>query len=1201
MFRLLRIPFAQLAALALAALLLGATPLHAAVSVSSLFANNMMFQRGIPIKVFGRANVGEAVTVGLAGNSTSVIADASGKWLATLPALPAGGPHTLTINSLTFTDVLVGDVWFCSGQSNIQIILNSDADSASEIPAANYPNIRILRVDTRFPTTDTSLPTLVRWSKVTPDTAKSFSAVSYYFGRDLHQNLNVPIGLIDITRGGTKVEAWTSGDAFSDHPVGLAMLEYYNGLASSHPEKQAQDAPGALFPVFVEPLLPFGLKGVLWYQGEHNTGRNIIYHYALSNMIANWRSRFQQPNLPFLVVQLPNYGDTATTLKNSNIARLRAVQAAVADATPNVEYTVNIDLGDGDGNIHPQRKQPVGKRAALAARKAVYGQTLAWTGPRLASASYSATEVTLNFDLMGGPGLASVLNPNGFLVSANRANGFSRATATVVGNTVRLTGVSNPVAARYAWEDMPRVQLFNTDALPVAPFRTDSWHPDNLAPATWSSLSTKNPLDNEDADNYPNYVEFFANTDFRAVTTDAVIWPVTSPFANTTAYRYRRRDNLWPSITYKLQTSPVSANTWTDLPVVDYPAVAGPGQATRYQVNTERYEVHIPGTGLKARLAISLSGQTWFSQGATGGTNQAPTASITTPANNATVNLGTAVPVSVTSTDDSAVAHVELYVDNVKFGANATTAPYSWSVTGLAAGAHTLHAIAQDDTGLRTTSATVNLTVNNPSAPPAITGQPTSLTVTVGANAAFSVTATGNNLTYLWRRDEAPITAANATGINSPTLTITGATAANAGIYSVVISDGVNPNVVSDDVTLTVNPAPDTSPTVATTTLPAATVGSAYSTTLAVTAGNAPFTWSAAGLPAFLALDPATGVLSGTPPLSGDFPFTATVTDTDGDNASRALTVTIAPAPPAGLGPWALTTDLTILEAEHADLTANGDSVTWTAATEGDVTYVNTAAVSFVDAWANRTQLAFPVTIPSAGTYSVAIRRRALTNSSDSSYLGLDGTQRESAPGNFTFFSGVATNFTWSSAVSLGSLTAGEHTLLIRRREAGQQIDRIALIRSGGTAPTGTGVGPAAATRPAVGEPPAEPAGFARWSVLHFTPAELADAAVSGPDAAPLEDGLPNKLKFALAVAPWQTVVPLSSGPAPDGRPGFVFRRARANTDHPLAVLASTDLAGWSAGFELTVLEAHADHELVRVTPPAGTTPPRWFVRLRVD
>jgi sialate O-acetylesterase len=788
--------------------LLGSLSVEAAVSVSNLFANNMMFQRGIPIKVFGKASAGESVTVGLAGNSTTVTADSSGKWLATLPSLTAAGPYTLTINNLTFTDVLVGDVWFCSGQSNIQIKLNSDADATAEIPQANYPNIRILRIDTQFPTTDTSLPTLIKWSKVTPDTAKNFSAVGYYFGRDLHNNLNVPIGLIDITRGGTKVEAWTAANTFASHPVGKAMLEYYDGLPSTHPEKQAQDAPGALFPVFVEPLLPFGLKGVLWYQGEHNTGRQIIYHYALSNMISNWRSRFQQNNLPFIVVQLPNYGDTATTLKNSNNANLRGIQAAVADSVANVEYTVNIDLGDGDGNIHPERKQPVGKRAALAARKAVYGQTLAWTGPRLSSVTYGANDATISFDLMGGTGLASVADPKAFLISNNRANGFVRATAQVVGNTIKLTGVTNPVAVRYAWEDMPRVNLFNTASLPVAPFRSDSWHTDNLAPATWASVSSKDPLLNEDNDNYPNYVEFFANTDFKVVTNDPIIWAVTSPFTNTTAFRYRRRDNLWPSITYKIQTSPANENTWTDLSVADYPATATSSQGTRYQVNAERYEIHVPGN-VKVRLAISLSGQTWYSQGASGGTNQSPTASVSSPANGAAFTVGDTVTVNAAAADsDGSIAHVELYVDGAKYGSNDTTSPYSWSVTGLTAGTRSLYVIAQDNSGARTTSSTVNISVNEDVAGPVITDQPDSLSVAAGANASFGVTATGTALTYLWRQDEAPITATNVSGIESPTLTITGATAANAGIYSVVVSDGVNPNVVSNDATLTVTDAP---------------------------------------------------------------------------------------------------------------------------------------------------------------------------------------------------------------------------------------------------------------------------------------------------------------------------------------------------------------------------------------------------------
>jgi sialate O-acetylesterase len=804
-------------------LLLGSTlialataSLQAAVSVSNLFASNMMFQRNQPIKVFGKANSGESVTVSLAGNSQTTTADSSGKWLVTLPQLAAGGPHTLRINTLNFTDVLIGDVWFCSGQSNIQIKLNSDADATAEIAKANYPNIRILRVNTEFPITDTSLPTLIRWSKVTPDTARNFSAVGYYFGRDLHNELNVPIGLIDITRGGTKAEAWTAASTFNLHPVGKAMLEYYNNLPSTHPERQAQDAPGALFPVFVEPLMPFGLKGVLWYQGEHNTGRNVIYHYALSNLINNWRSGFQQSSLPFVIAQLPNYGNTGTNLRNSDIANLRGIQAAVADSVPNVEYTVNIDLGDSDGNIHPKRKQPVGKRAALAALKSVYGQNIPWTGPRFSSVTYGANDATISFDLMGGSGLASVTNPNAFLISNNRANGFVRATAQVVGNTIRLTGVSNPVAVRYAWEDMPRANLFNTASLPVAPFRSDNWHPDNLAPANWASISSKDPLLNEDNDNYPNYVEFFANTDWRGATSDPIIWSVTSPFANTTAFRYRRRDNLWPSITYKIQTSPVNQNTWTDLPVVDYPAVAGSGQGTRYNVDYERYEIHVPGN-LKVRLAISLNGQTWFSQGAAGGTNQAPTASISSPANNASFTAGASVTVNAVATDDVSVAHVELFVDDVKYGANDTTAPYSWTVTGLTNGAHTLKVVAQDGAGLRTTSSTVNITLNAPVTGPVITAQPESKTVVEGSNTSFRVTATGTNLTYTWRQDEANITASNVSGITSPTLQITGATAANAGIYSVVISDGVNPAVISDDVTLTVTPStpdPDGSTTI---------------------------------------------------------------------------------------------------------------------------------------------------------------------------------------------------------------------------------------------------------------------------------------------------------------------------------------------------------------------------------------------------
>jgi hypothetical protein len=492
-------------------------------------------------------------------------------------------------------------------------------------------------------------------------------------------------------------------------------------------------------------------------------------------------------------------------------------------------------------------------------------------------------------------------------------------------------------------------------------------------------------------------------------------------------------------------------------------------------------------------------------------------------------------------------------------------------------------------------------TVSNasPAGPPTINTPPADRSVYIGQPVTFSVQAVGEPApTFQWQKGTTSLP-----GATSPSFTIPAASLADAGQYRVLVTNSFA-TVPSPYATLAVTPPPDLEPTLATTTLPPAQVGIEYSTTLVASSGNAPLVWSAQGLPAFLSLASTTGVLSGTPPLSGAFTFTATVTDADGDFSTRPLTVNIAPAPAVGGdGPWLETGGLLVVEAEAGLASANGDNVNWASTTADGVTYMSTgyrASSVAAPAWSAAAELSFPIRIATAGPYSLSVRRRAPDGWTDSAYLGLNDTQIGANQ-----ITGVTTQFAWSAPISLGTLPAGDHTLRLRRRESGMELDRLALALDGTDLPAGTTLGPLASSRGGATEPPPEPRGFARWQLLHFTPAELDDEAFAGPLATPLDDGHPNKLKFALASTPWAPITPLAAAsPGPDGRPAFTFQRATGQTEHPLRIEVSSDLSSWtdlpSARTE-TIVSTHPDYEVVRISPSADSPPPRWFVRLRVE
>lgn len=501
-----------LATLSLALIALGSTA-FADVVPHALFAPNAVLQRDQPLPVWGLADPGEKVAVTLADARAETTADAEGRWLVRLPAQPAGGPHTLVLtgnNRIELPDIWLGEVWLCSGQSNMErelgprrgqpLIENWQAEAAS----ANYPRIRHFTVDRR-PSATPRTDTKGAWLVCYPETAPRFTAVGYFFARDLHRALDgVAIGLIHSSWGGTPVEAWTSREvlqsvvpqtvanydrAVANFPAQLAAYQADEprilaewtaatekaaaeakpaprkpGPPSSPAEKPG--SPATLYQGMIQPLIPYALRGVLWYQGETNAGNSALYRKTFPALIADWRARWQSPDLPFLFVQLAPYKKLPP--------EIREAQFLVWRATPGTAMVVTTDAGDAD-DIHPARKEPVGQRLALAARSLAYGHEIVSSGPIFTGATFADGRATVRFDSLGG-GLVAQDGPlRGFTVSADGKT-FVPASAEIRGDTVVVSTpeIQAPVAVRYGWANVPDVNLANTAGLPASPFRSDA-------------------------------------------------------------------------------------------------------------------------------------------------------------------------------------------------------------------------------------------------------------------------------------------------------------------------------------------------------------------------------------------------------------------------------------------------------------------------------------------------------------------------------------------------------------------------------------------------------------------------------------------------------------------------------------------------------------------------------------------------------
>ncbi len=505
--------------------------LLAAVKPNPLFTDGAVLQRGQPIPVWGTAKNGEKVSVEFAGQKVDTTA-VDGKWSVNLKPLKEGGPLTMTItgdNVVTVNNLLVGEVWVCSGQSNMAFTFRSTHNAKEEGPKAIFPKIRMFTVPRRtsaYPLTEAN----GSWIECSPQTVGDFSAVGYFFARDIYQKLGVPVGMIHTSWGGTPAQAWTSLEGFGTDPelkgyvdVTQQKLANYDALVAAYPAKMekfnaqtkewngtvgkayketlkswndavaqakqagqslppkpaptspqpkaparpegGQNDPTTLFNGMVAPIIPYGIKGTIWYQGESNAGQSKQYRTLFPALIADWRARWKQGDFPFFFVQIAPY--------NGQPPEIREAQLLTLAKSKNTAMAVTTDVGNAS-DIHPTQKEPVGQRLALAARALTYGEKIEYSGPLYDSMLAKDGKIAISFTHTGGGLLAKDGELKGFTI-AGEDKKFVPAKAEIKGNQIIVSaeGITKPTAARYGWANVPDVNLFNKEGLPASPFRTD--------------------------------------------------------------------------------------------------------------------------------------------------------------------------------------------------------------------------------------------------------------------------------------------------------------------------------------------------------------------------------------------------------------------------------------------------------------------------------------------------------------------------------------------------------------------------------------------------------------------------------------------------------------------------------------------------------------------------------------------------------
>ncbi len=459
---------------------------RADVKPHPLIADGMVLQQGTKCTLWGIADPGEEVSAELdtgekVGEATGTKADNDGKWTLALAPRKAGGPYTLTIkgkNTLTLKDVYVGEVWIASGQSNMEWPVELSANPKQVSDNSKNPKIRLFTVEHRVsetPVADVAVNSTNqrritgKWLECGPQTVPSFSAVAYFFGRDLQKALDVPVGLIHSSWGGTVAEAWTSREALEADPA-LKHLLPKSPIQAGNPNQGT-----VLFNGMIAPLLPYSIKGAIWYQGESNAGRAWEYRTLFPAMIQSWRAAFKQGDFPFLFVQLAPFMATTTVPEDCAWAELRDAQLYTSLKVPNTAQAVITDAGE-TSDIHPRRKEPAGARLARAARALAYREKIEYAGPVFREMTVEGNKAVLHFSHTGKGLEAKGGLPLGFTI-AGEDRKFVNAHAEIKGDKVVVWNnqVEKPVAVRFGWANYPFVDLWNRDGLPASPFRTDEF------------------------------------------------------------------------------------------------------------------------------------------------------------------------------------------------------------------------------------------------------------------------------------------------------------------------------------------------------------------------------------------------------------------------------------------------------------------------------------------------------------------------------------------------------------------------------------------------------------------------------------------------------------------------------------------------------------------------------------------------------
>ena len=521
---------------------------QAEVELYPLFCDNAVLQRGVPLPVFGTAAEGEEVTASLDGKTMKTNAK-DGKWKVHFSPKPAGGPYTLTVkgkeNQVAAENILIGDVWLCTGQSNMAGPLRGYVAKAPEIlkgHPGDFRNdrIRLMKFAKTVADTPQGMPPLAEgfetWRICEPEAALDFSATGYFFGVNLQPHIDVPVGLIQTCVGGTPAEAWTPRDVLEGNPKYQDILAMWQEIFADYPSKKEKyearlaawekggkrgkapklpklgpdnhRQPDALYNGMIAPILPFPIKGAVWYQGEGNARtyeRAIEYRSLLPDMIESWRARWDLGDFPFIWVQLAPFGKITEAPQDKPWSWMRETMDKMQGAVPNSGMACIID-GGSQSDVHPPYKEMAGSRLALQVRRVAYGQDIVASGPVLKRSKRKGGKIKLPFLKRSrrkvgkikltfenvGDGLeqhALVLDAGQVKVRGDRLVGFTmcgddhvfvRAEAKITGkNTVEIwsENVEKPVAVRYAWAEFPLANLYNSAGLPTGPFRTDNFPP----------------------------------------------------------------------------------------------------------------------------------------------------------------------------------------------------------------------------------------------------------------------------------------------------------------------------------------------------------------------------------------------------------------------------------------------------------------------------------------------------------------------------------------------------------------------------------------------------------------------------------------------------------------------------------------------------------------------------------------------------